>query len=179
MTDSAIGLDGRLKDASEIEWFNDPDDEQPISVPTTQANSLHPFFATAGARRSTRVTRPSMRITDPDNIAASSTSTAQGKRKATDNPPTGHRVVPRILSPSLGSGSSDGGGSDVDLGHRVSEMDNTDHEANAGDTDDCDDDAERAYAFTKSMGDADHEVSCKFNLCIDISQYSAESYPSY
>ncbi|KAF8811332.1 hypothetical protein BYT27DRAFT_7003392, partial [Phlegmacium glaucopus] len=73
----AICPDCSLKDASEIQWFNDADDEQPISVPMAKAsNPLHPFFAgasapsvpIAGARRLTQVTRPSMRTVDPDNV---------------------------------------------------------------------------------------------------------------
>ncbi|KAG0695024.1 hypothetical protein DFH29DRAFT_787911, partial [Suillus ampliporus] len=65
----AVGPDGRLKDASEIVWHNDPDDEQPISAPRPAmekpATPVHHFFA--GARRSTRAPRPSTKIVDPDN----------------------------------------------------------------------------------------------------------------
>ena len=95
MSNCAIGPDGSLKDASEIEWFNDADDEQPISVPVAKvSNPLHLFFTgtaapsvfVAGARRSARVPRPSMRILDPDNVAISKSSTAQGKQKAADDP---------------------------------------------------------------------------------------------
>jgi hypothetical protein len=62
MSDSAVGPNGQLKDASEIVWFHDADDEQPIpSSATTNSTPLHPFFAgaaapttfVAGARHST------------------------------------------------------------------------------------------------------------------------------
>jgi len=33
----AVGPDGELRDASEIEFFNDPDDDQPIALATTSS----------------------------------------------------------------------------------------------------------------------------------------------
>jgi hypothetical protein len=38
----AVGPDGHLKDASEIVWHNDPDDEEPISAPGPIAASSTP-----------------------------------------------------------------------------------------------------------------------------------------
>jgi hypothetical protein len=35
MSQSALGPDGQLLDASEIEWYNDTDDVHPIQVPPT------------------------------------------------------------------------------------------------------------------------------------------------
>ncbi|KAG1720947.1 uncharacterized protein EDB91DRAFT_1088629 [Suillus paluster] len=153
MSDSTVGPNGKLKDASEIVWYNDADDDQPIPSSSTIKSLLHPFFAgaappaavIAGARRSTRAPRPSMRILDPDNIASS--STAQGKRKAADDL-TRRRVARKIIaSPTTSShdGESD---SDVDIG-------GTDLDAVGGDTE-AEDDVERAYASTKAMGDADY-----------------------
>jgi hypothetical protein len=61
MSDCAVGSDGRLKDASEIKWFNDPDDTLPIPVPLAGSTQpIHPFFTgatspaalVAGSRRS-------------------------------------------------------------------------------------------------------------------------------
>ncbi|KAG1738530.1 hypothetical protein EDB19DRAFT_2025397 [Suillus lakei] len=82
MSDSTVGPNGKLKDASEIVWYNDVDDEQPIPSSSTIKSPLHPFFVgaappaaiIAGARHSTRVPQPSMRILDPDNVASSSTT---------------------------------------------------------------------------------------------------------
>jgi hypothetical protein len=100
----AVRSDGSLKDASEIEWHYDEDDESPMaSVSSTSSTSslpakVHPFFTghpapakmVAGSRRSTRALRPSSRVLDPDNVmnkSASSSalnpSAANGKRKAT------------------------------------------------------------------------------------------------
>jgi hypothetical protein len=65
----ALGPDGRLLDATEIEWYNDPDDAQPIQCPCMQEGAMfihitlgttntvflsaqrsHPVRATAGTR---------------------------------------------------------------------------------------------------------------------------------
>ncbi|KAJ7652275.1 hypothetical protein B0H17DRAFT_913236, partial [Mycena rosella] len=76
----AQNTDGSLRDASEINWYQDRDDEHPISGPQTPPSpKLHPFFTgsakpvgkIAGARRSARNTRPSSRITDPNNAESS------------------------------------------------------------------------------------------------------------
>lgn len=44
----AVRPDGTLKDASEIEWHFDKDDETPLTAPTPSAPTLHeihPFFS--------------------------------------------------------------------------------------------------------------------------------------
>ncbi|KAJ6474858.1 hypothetical protein C8R45DRAFT_1160058, partial [Mycena sanguinolenta] len=81
--DSILGCaqkaDGTLRDASEINWFNDRDDEQPTSGPAASSFQPHPFFTgtakpvgkIAGARRSARTTRPSARMIDPNNAESS------------------------------------------------------------------------------------------------------------
>src|ERR1700678_1832758 len=74
----AVGTDGKLLDESEIVWYNDADDLVPIAplVPSTssvlKATTLHAFFNgastpgpavfVAGARRSSRVSKPSKRV---------------------------------------------------------------------------------------------------------------------
>jgi hypothetical protein len=85
----AVAADGSLLDASEILFYNDPDDNTPLPNSNSAATSthLHPFFQgspaprkiVAGSRRSARVTHPSARITDPNNLEASVTR----KRSAT------------------------------------------------------------------------------------------------
>ena len=37
----ALNLDGSLKDASEIPWFNDPDDEIPVASGSTLTGLIH------------------------------------------------------------------------------------------------------------------------------------------
>jgi len=88
----AVSADGTLLDASEIVFYNDPDDDTPLRVPNSNSAAtsthLHPFFRggpapskmVAGSRRSGHVTRPSARISDPNNLEA---STATRKRSAT------------------------------------------------------------------------------------------------
>src|ERR1700761_318521 len=93
MADPVIGCaqnaDGSLRDASDIHFYHDVDDEQPISGPGSSASGkpLHPLFSgsikplgkIAGSRRSARTIRPSARVCDPDNAEA---SVSISKRKA-------------------------------------------------------------------------------------------------
>jgi hypothetical protein len=78
----AVGPDGKLLDASQIVWFNDPDDDEPMAPATTSSMAqrqhqvsmtmLDSFVTKAppAARRSTRAPRPSTKAIDPDNIMA-------------------------------------------------------------------------------------------------------------
>ena len=74
----AVGPEGNLKDASEIQWYHDKDDDAPIATappsPASNGVAVPSFFSKngpvniiAGSRRSTRSTRPSARILDPEN----------------------------------------------------------------------------------------------------------------
>ena len=78
----------------------------PLPLPSQLANSsttIHPFFrdgpppavVVAGARRSGRATRPSNRITDPDNADGSSSTTTH-KRKASGGMAAGRRINRRV-----------------------------------------------------------------------------------
>ncbi|KAG0705806.1 hypothetical protein DFH29DRAFT_846984 [Suillus ampliporus] len=108
------------------------------------ATLVHHFFA--GARRSTRAPRPSMKIVDPDNVAVS--SLACSKRKAADGPGTKRRVSRKIIPASSASSDDARHDSDGDL------AEGTDTEAD----EDLDDTAETSYVTTKAMGDADREA---------------------
>lgn len=78
----ALNADGALKDASEIQWFNDPDDEHPIgatpSALSSSANSSNlktkknlfdvlgkPATIIAGQCRTSRPHKPHI---NPDNV---------------------------------------------------------------------------------------------------------------
>ncbi|KIL54818.1 hypothetical protein M378DRAFT_59353, partial [Amanita muscaria Koide BX008] len=92
----ATRSDGTLKDASEIEWHFDKDDETPMLTDTLAVTSsdsptttpvIHPLFSgcvapaafVAGSRRSTRTSCPSARVADPENaMAVSRPSTSAG-----------------------------------------------------------------------------------------------------
>ncbi|KAJ7308729.1 hypothetical protein DFH08DRAFT_656603, partial [Mycena albidolilacea] len=97
MEESGLGCaqnsDGSLCEAADIQWFNDVDDERPISGPSSGASTstapLYPIFTNirpptkvAGPRRfsprcSSRATKPSARTADPNNAE----SVSSGKRK--------------------------------------------------------------------------------------------------
>src|SRR5271155_2998013 len=69
----ALAADGSLLDAADITFYDDPDDDAPIPKLTASSTTLHPIFQAkniAGSRHSVRITRPSARITDPDNAEA-------------------------------------------------------------------------------------------------------------
>ncbi|KAG1777250.1 hypothetical protein EV702DRAFT_950015, partial [Suillus placidus] len=81
----ALNTDGSLKDASDILFYNDPDDHVPLpQVPaSTQSTAKNTFSAlfksgrtpalvAAGSRRSTRKSKPSARVQDADNASSSS-----------------------------------------------------------------------------------------------------------
>lgn len=162
----AVGSDGNLLDASEIQWFHDADDEHPlppvsssISVPPesgTVASSepeVHPFFRgrgapaviVAGARRSTRAIRPSTRVTDPNN-AEPSTSTRH-KRSRKESPP--HRRTSRKIVQSDAESSE----------HTETFPSATDVTETLMPNDSDDDDDGSEYAQLQAMADADHEVN--------------------
>jgi hypothetical protein len=92
----AVAADGSLLDASEIVFYNDADDDTPLPNSNSGMTStrLRPFLQggpapskiVAGSRRSTRVPRPSARITDPNNLETL-TSTVTRKRSATVTTP--------------------------------------------------------------------------------------------
>lgn len=138
----AVGPDGRLKDASEITWHNDPDDEQPLSVPKPAKSTpvLHSLFTSA--RCSVRAPRPSTKILDPNNVALSSST--HGKRKATDDPATKQRIVRKTIAESSASASGD--------------LDDAGHDLDGAADTEIEDNVEASYAITKAMGDADHEA---------------------
>ena len=99
----AVGTDGKLLDASQIVWYNDAEDSVPITPATVQAAprtsstpkaaTLHAFFKTgttgtpavlvAGARRSSRVSRPSKCVLEANTVEprAESSKRARGARK--------------------------------------------------------------------------------------------------
>ena len=76
--------DGKLLDAAQIDWYHDPNDKEPIAPALSSTSvqqqpsvtTLDTFFVqvppagmVAGSRRSNRTTRPSLKTTDPDNVA--------------------------------------------------------------------------------------------------------------
>ena len=175
MSDCAVGPDGKLLDAKDIEWYEDVDSSElinkattPSSITTTNSSTaIHPFFSggpapavvVAGAHRSGHATCPSNRITDPDNAKASSLATTH-KCKASSSMRTGRRINCKVAVND--EGSTDGSEID-DYEPDVAEHPATasDNEADEADTE-PEEDTNLAYASTKAMGDADREVSLFF-----------------
>jgi hypothetical protein len=196
MSGCAVGPDGKLLDAKDIKWYEDADSSEAINnIPPpapplgpSKPNTIHPFFgggldSAAGSRRSGRVTRPSNRITDPDNAEVSSTArklkakartstTVTHKRKASRSVASGDGSSRRIkvgIDNEASTDDNDSSDYEPDAADHpaTSDIDAADHPAtsdiDAGDTE-PDEDPEIAYMSTKAMGDADREVSL-FSLC--------------
>ncbi|KAF8240581.1 hypothetical protein L208DRAFT_1232659 [Tricholoma matsutake] len=157
ISDCTIGPDGKHLDTKDIQWYKDVDSLEPInqaatpSSTTTASSSatIHPIFrggpppavVVAGAHCSGCAVHPSNRITDPDNAKTLSSNTMH-KCKA--------------------SGSTDSNESD-DYEPDVAEHPATTSDGKGGDTE-LDEDFDLAYASTKAMGDADHEVGLSSSL---------------
>lgn len=173
MSGCAVGPDGKLLDAKDIQWFEDADSSEPInhaatSLSTATANSP------ATIRRSGRATRPSNKITDPDNAevlslpamrpsnkvtnaddAEASSFAATHKRKASRTMAAGRRINRKFIGDDKGSTD----GSEIsDYEPDVAEHPATSSDNEAGNTE-PDEDPDVGYASTKAMGDADREVS--------------------
>lgn len=148
----ALAADGTLLDAEDITFYNDPDDDIPLPArPRPNGRTLHAFFTgadapavmVAGSRRSARVSHPSKRLVDPDNVERASSSKRPRTRK--------------ILEHDSEVEADD---SDVDDGDKEVEGSAVNSNDGAGNTDmELDDETEEAYASTKAMGDADREVN--------------------
>ncbi|KAI0038376.1 hypothetical protein FA95DRAFT_1613436, partial [Auriscalpium vulgare] len=164
----AVGPDGRLLDASEITFYNDPDDENPLpasitssmtpsSAPAVNAFDIltcktaaqHPAAPkVAGARRSGRVSRPSGRVRNPDNAA--STSVLQKRRSLTRSPsPPPKRGPSTQAAPSV----SDVDDVSTDAAGPVSEHNNEDTEYNGNEDTEYNDDDDNK----DDDGDAEEE----------------------
>ena len=181
MSNCALDSDGKLLDASHFNWYNDPDDKEPISTstsahPLTTASSVSsttpstigmffhrlgsPTTKVAGARRSHRATRPSAKIADPDNMASSSR-----KRKATSDggrASTSHRR--RVASPLTSDEEPDAMDTTA-----ASEVVETDKEDAVGDEKedaevDGNEPVEDGYLHTKVMADSDRQVSLSYAI---------------
>jgi hypothetical protein len=170
MSGCAVAPDGSLLDASEIEFFNDVDDDVPISYSApsrslaaaastssiaSAATTLDSFFSShspaakvAGVRRTARTSRPLARIIDPDNVLMAK---AGQKRKANVSG-TGRRVARKHR---VGSDTDNGEPDDVEATNS-SEKDASDGE----DEENVDDEAaaQAGYDELKAMGDNDRQV---------------------
>jgi hypothetical protein len=89
-----------LLDASQIVWFRDPDDDEPMAPatssmaqPEVSATMLNSYVTKVpAARRSTCAPHPSTKVIDPDDIMAL-------KRKPSNPAPNKPSFCPRHASP--------------------------------------------------------------------------------
>ncbi|KAJ7759053.1 hypothetical protein B0H16DRAFT_1720476 [Mycena metata] len=174
MSEFALGCaqnaDGSLRDASEIQWFNDRNDEVP--TPGLSPPPLHQIFTNvpplckvAGSRRSSprrrsaRQPRPSARAADPDNVEGTA-----GKRKAeaaSSHPPKPAKAAKRatvVVSDSSDGESNAESNGDVDM-----EGDATEGTEGSSSTVDAEE-----YTRFKAMGDADHAHATAKAPCSDL-----------
>ena len=106
----AVGTDRKLLDESEIVWYNDIEDSVPIAATAVQvlplgatsissapkATTLHAFFTgvphpgpavfVAGAHRSSRISKPSKRVLDVNNVEPQAESASKHARIARKKP---------------------------------------------------------------------------------------------
>ena len=164
----AVALDGSLKDAADIHWYNDADDSAPIpsashtvasSSASSSARSLDDFFSSrppakrvSGARHSSRVRKPSKRTTDPNNAEAGDTledATSGRKRRAGGAASLTHRVSRKVIQ----SDSDDDTASDDGNKSGLIDVDaNSDEDMNEAR-------ATENYENMKAIGDNDREVT--------------------
>jgi hypothetical protein len=179
MSSYALDADGKLLDASQIDWYNDPDDKEPISAstsacPLTAASSISlmtpstigmffhslgsPTTKVAGACHSHKAMHPSAKITDLDNMASSSR-----KCKATSNGGwalTSHHCRVASLLTSIAEPDA----TDTAPASEVVETDKEDAVANEKEDVEVDGDepVEDGYLHMKVMANSDCQVRLSY-----------------
>ncbi|KAG1854401.1 hypothetical protein C8R48DRAFT_675632 [Suillus tomentosus] len=133
----ALGSDGQLKDASAIDWYNDPDDDTPMLPPPPPPASNGKL--TAFVSRSGRAVKPTEKIRDAGN-------TTPAKRVA-PAPPQGQPAPKRVQRGSRLVRHHD---DDDDEPPALEDCSDDEEEAE-------DNDGEEAYERTKVFGDKDRE----------------------
>ena len=165
----ALRPDGSLKDADEMEWYNDVDDDIPVSIPasstpallsSSSAQSLDNFFSShapakkvSNIHQSSRTRKPSKRATDPDNA-----ETGQKQKAGDNNRP--RRVTRKvILSDSDEEELSDRNHSDSDGntagGNKMDDQSGDDEEFDEAPV-------QEKFDRLRALGDQDREVRLVF-----------------
>lgn len=147
----ALNADGSLKDAADITFFNDPDDDVPLpnvppsTQPSTSTASTRdaysvllkagrtPATVAAGSRRSGRPLKPSARMRDADNACGLSSGTRKRALSSATDHPAPKKVAMRFLSPL------DSEDEDEDVDPRESSADELVPQPDVEDLDDTDD----------------------------------------
>lgn len=126
----ALGSNGQLKDASAIDWYNDPDDDTPMLAPPPPPASNGKL--TAFVSRSGRAVKPTEKIRNAGNTAP-----AKAAKRVAPVPPQGQPAPKRV--------------------QRGSHDDDDDEPPALEDCSDDEEEAEEAYERTKVFGDKDRE----------------------
>ena len=152
---SALAADGTLLDASQIVFYNDPDDDIPL--PTGSNNSESALVPVVSSR-------PSARALDPNNLEASVTR----KRSATMTVSKDDSVrAARRAKVSMGDEVEDEQDrddlDDEEVDEEVQESMGDEEAETAGSISTDNEEAEEAYTATKAMGDSDRRVSLSFH----------------
>ena len=152
----AVGPDGKLLNASQIIWYKDPDDDEPMALAATSSTAqcqistfILDSFITKGppaTHHSTRAPCPSTKAIDPDNVMAL-------KRKPSNTATGKPSSRPRHASP-----------------------DHEEDEATEPDLIDSEDDNPvdpvTAYEETKALADADREVSVHCSSLVPLTYWT-------
>ena len=190
----ARDANGNLLSPSKIQFFFDVDDEVPLpSLPSSSTPAPVPtsglpaaasssssskfkptpithFFAAntvAGIRRSGRATRPSTKVTDPDNLESSTFFAPSSTKRKADAAGDEHGQQPQRLRKAAPDGNNDAGElSEGDAGHTGDATETSDFEplevvelTDRATSEDDEEDVEARYASTKALGDVDRKVS--------------------
>ncbi|KAG2060650.1 hypothetical protein BDR06DRAFT_1002531 [Suillus hirtellus] len=146
----ALNTDGFLKDASDIIFYNDPDDSVPLpQVPSStqptakdafsvllQAGHI-PALVMAGSQCSTHTSKPSACIRDADNACAQPSSSSTASRKhalsSATNPLVPKKAVMWFLSPldsdeDVPSSPPNPAPEESSCDELISQLDNEDHD---------------------------------------------------
>ena len=190
MSSSALSANGALKDASEIQWFHDVDDDVPLpSTQPSQPESPHskrilshgtldsfvshkgthvvPATVTATSRRSGRALKPSAKVREANHTATPASAPIKPSIPAstlTEPSIPAKRSSVAVPAPVRKHSRSTVADEDSD-GSGFNCGDGTADLEAAMDEED-DDDAEEAYQKTKAYGDADRAVSFSGSLVL-------------
>jgi hypothetical protein len=194
MSGCAFGDDGTLKDAKDIEWFDDADDDVPIppsrtltaSSSASSVTSLDNFFIShpsakkvGGERHSTRIRKPSKRTTDPDNAEAAGSAmedVVSGQKRKADISSVSRRVTRKVIESDSGSERASDRGNG--LASSDAEPDGDDTEDNSDDEED-NARADAKYNRLKSLGDNDREVLTLVCQCISYSHTCSDGHQAF
>ena len=149
----AIGIDGQLKDASEITWYKDPDDDDPLPpIPLNSAQQPEAFVH--GTRRSIRARKPTSKVLAAAQLPAARTSTStKGSAK---HPVIESEDEERGVDGAMPSEDEEWG---VDSNEALRSTEGKDD-----DGDEEEEETQKRYTVSKELGDQDRAVRTHFHL---------------